>query len=610
MQQLSDAWRTELLRPMAGAAAVKVRFFMTDVSAASDVTFAPVAAPEAAWSACRSAAVEDGVPQRPYATFEPGRFLADGSGSVLPDNPAQRLEEGYVSGVLSDGDGVYAVPPGVRLHFAARHTAAALTFTFDAAANDWPAQLRVRAWQGETLLCDTTFAPSAAEFCTGAPIAGFDALEITWLKSAKPFRRARLQQIIFGVMHLFTGRELTKTVQSMEVDPITRQLPKNTLSFTIVNENPLTGKSACLYDPDNPAGVWKFIEQRSPVRIFYGQEITGTNRAEWLNGGRYYLTAQPSVDSLYASFTAQDLLSGLDGEYYRGVFAQGGCTLLQLAQEVLTDAAIPPIYASGVPWRLWDGLAGITTTAPLPVKKHRECLQLLAHAARCVLYTDRAGYIRIEPASDGSTGVCVGLNAMTALPKCTKIATLRGVVCKSYAYAPADTATKLHADTYTVNGTLALHLSYAQATEITASVAGGGIVIAAAACYAAAADITLTGTGTTTLTITGKTLRKSASLITAAVADAPEGAKTELLDNPLITSAQTAAAVAEWVKRYLLLRTTSECKTRGAPELDALDLIRADSRFAAGFPARVLKTKTTYDGGLSGELTLKRMVGE
>ncbi|MEG2931762.1 MAG: hypothetical protein RR825_08230, partial [Ruthenibacterium sp.] len=122
--------------------------------------------------------------------------------------------------------------------------------------------------------------------------------------------------------------------------------------------------------------------------------------------------------------------------------------------------------------------------------------------------------------------------------------------------------------------------------------------------------ITLTGTGTAALTITGKALRKSAALVAVSVKNAPEGAKTETLDNPLITNAQTAADVAAWVQSYLLRRTTYDCATRGAPELDALDNITADSRFATGFAARVLKTKTVYDGGLSGALTLKRTVEE
>lgn len=38
-------------------------------------------------------------------------------------------------------------------------------------------------------------------------------------------------------------------------------------------------------------------------------------------------------------------------------------------------------------------LKDVKTKAPMPVLSHRECLQIIANAGRCVLYTDANGVI-------------------------------------------------------------------------------------------------------------------------------------------------------------------------------------------------------------------------
>lgn len=118
---------------------------------------------------------------------------------------------------------------------------------------------------------------------------------------------------------------------------------------------------------------------------------------EWIPGGRFYLTGQPAVEGLYAKFSATDALGLLDGSYYKGIWDGKPHSLWDLATAVLEDANLPRRREDELPWTLWEGLKQVTTTAPLPVKQHRECLQLIAHAACCLLYADREGVIRIQP---------------------------------------------------------------------------------------------------------------------------------------------------------------------------------------------------------------------
>ena len=354
---------------------------------------------------------------------------------------------------------------------------------------------------------------------------------------------------------------------------------------------------------DVAANTWAELELNGWREVYEG------GVTEWVPGGRYYLTGQPTVDGLSASFKAQDALSGLDDTYYKGVYAPAGRTLYQLALDALEDSGLAPFSGTAPPWKLWEGLADFTTTAPLPVKKHKELLQLIAHAACCVLYTDREGYIRIEPANDVQDNFKLDFHTMLARPKVSQIPTLWAVECPAYAYAPEAAASELHKESYTVDGTLELHLTFSQAADV--SVAVSGATVAAKAVFAGAVDLTLTGSGEAVVTVTGRKLESSARTVTAPVESPDENGSVETLDNPLITDAAHALAVAEWVRDWLLLRNTYEFEYRGSPELDPGDLIWLESQFAPfAAPARVLKNELAFDGGLKGKMIAKRMVDE
>ena len=130
--------------------------------------------------------------------------------------------------------------------------------------------------------------------------------------------------------------------------------------------------------------------------------------------------------------------------------------------------------------------------------------------------------------------------------------------------------------------------------------------MAAAELYAAAGDIILTGNGPVELVVSGKALTTSAQTASAPAPDADPSGAVEMLNNPLVTSPERAAAVAAWVRDYLLRRSTYSCATRGNPEFDPLDRVLLGTEFAARVPAQVLKTSwTTAAGGLKGNLDLK-----
>ena len=69
------------------------------------------------------------------------------------------------------------------------------------------------------------------------------------------------------------------------------------------------------------------------------------------------------------------------------------------------DLAIDVLHDAGVTsYSIPTYLQNIITYAPLPIATHRECLQLIANAGRCVLYTGVDGEIvmRLQLTADVS----------------------------------------------------------------------------------------------------------------------------------------------------------------------------------------------------------------
>lgn len=642
MQRTSSLYQKEAGKQIAAQGYLRIRFGLTDTDAAQTCT--PEAPAQAYFARPASMLAED-APKSVYATFEPGRMIVDGRQRIAPAAGADGVRaEGFVSAALSDTDGVFAEAdvPRLVLRFSKTHSVPGLTFTFDALCGDWPAELRLTAygpdWRtgGDIQLLDKTYEPDAAEWTMPDAIDRFDRLEVRFVRTSRTFRRVRLQQLLFGFGLVFNHHSITQASRRAEVDPIGRRLPVNTFDFTIVNINSLTGtdgKEQYLYDPDNAQGIYRYISEQNPLRVEFGQslpegmtwgdvaasdwgslELAGWREVyeggvtEWVPGGRYYLTGQPTVDGLTATFKAQDALSGLTATFTKGIYAPGGRSLYALALDVLADSGLPRFDPNADPWKLWEGLANIMTTAPLPAKSHRELLQLIAHAACCVLYTDRDGYLRIEPVCGEQSDYVLGMNSMFARPKVSQIPTLWAVECPAYAYLPEDKTSELHKEDMFVDGTACLTLTFAQAAGVAVAVEGAQIV--AQTLYAGAAELMLSGHGTAHIVVTGRKLTQSKHMVTAAVEDPDENGSVETLDNPLITDAAHAQLVAEWVRDYLQLRNTYECEYRGSPELDPGDLIRMEHQFSPQpVPGRVLKNELTYSGSLRGKLAVKRMRG-
>jgi hypothetical protein len=102
----------------------------------------------------------------------------------------------------------------------------------------------------------------------------------------------------------------------------------------------------------------------------------------------------------------------MDSEYYKGNYDKVGVSYYDLATDVLIDAGIDDYY-------LDPRLKNLYTKNPLPRVSHKEALQIIANACRCVLLQTRSGAVQIK--SNFNPEVTVSTNDETEFSQVANI---------------------------------------------------------------------------------------------------------------------------------------------------------------------------------------------
>lgn len=360
------------------------------------------------------------------ATLELNRWVLDGN-TVL-------LSNGYDDGFVGETIMTPQTRPQILYkRFSIPHTFTGITLTFDTRINEFPFAVKVSYYNGYFLtniesdsgieLVDENDEELEALFMSGqgsgligtktvfptsticeVELSGtnVDTITIEFI-SVLPYRRPRLEHIMWGVSSIFSDAQISKTSQNHDVDPLSRRLPQEKMNVTVFDYEHF-------YDPDNPKGIYQYITKSTPVSISYGYELDdGTT--EWLKPDNYALENTPSFKNETVTFNSVGLLQTLNGKYYKG--ATGSKSLYSIAVSVLQDALDRGyIYLTpegNVPWDIDSSLQEMYTEAVPPIDTFANILQLIAHASRSRLYTDDANVIHIKPFGISPVGIFDGV---------------------------------------------------------------------------------------------------------------------------------------------------------------------------------------------------------
>ncbi len=391
---------------------------------------------------------------------------------------------------------------------------------------------------------------------------------------------------------IFSDEEISTATKTNEVDPLSRRVPKENFNFSIFD---FEGS----YNPSNPKGKWSSMDENAEIKVEFGFEIS-SGVIEWLTPDIYYLDAKPTVSSGIATFKASSKLCHLTKTYYKGVYRNS--SLYDLAVSVLNDAGV-----ASSDYYVDSSLLLMTTNAPLPISTHINCLQLIAHAARCTLKTVN-GMIRIEPFNLSITpdNFVITLDSIALNGDAiSKIETLYKVEANLYVYTPDTEVSELSTFVIDANGETACHIEYSTSTEQVITVEGSA-TLSDVKTYASAADFILNGSGSYTVKVSGKKISTSISTTESIVSINTSGS-TDSEKNQLITSASLQYALIYHVANYLQFRLTHTVKYRGNPELETLDAIYFATIYGTYISALILNHTITFNGAISGSLTLKSL---
>lgn len=219
-------------------------------------------------------------------------------------------------------------------------------------------------------------------------IEGYNRLEIEILKWSLPYRRARCTQIALGIRTVYTKDDLLGFEHAQSADLLSAALPNNRITFKLRNEDDR-------WNPDNPQNAGQYLMNQQEMRLRYGMDINGA--IEWIDGGVFWLDEWniPS-NGVEASFTARDELTFMHA-IYTGPLSG---TLYEIADAALQQANLPALSTGAEIYALSPVLHQYTTDVTGGAMDNTAIsavLQMVAHAANCVLFQDRLGTIRIEP---------------------------------------------------------------------------------------------------------------------------------------------------------------------------------------------------------------------
>lgn len=385
----------------------RVTFDVSDVTAAGDVASITVTG-EATLSA--KAQLIDKVRNSTYklATNEKDRFTLDGSWSFADDILANNGEIGWASSSISDGTGTFATPQQVTFSFASDHSSIGLTISFDPVNGEYATDFTMTAYDASNAVIATYpfTGNTLAQVAAYGQLSNYRKVVITINKWSVPSRRARVAEVDFGIVKVYTGElGLVSMALTEEMDLTSGELPSPEFKFTVDN-------SSREFNILNPVGFYKSLQQKQQVIGEIGL-ANDDGSIEWVPVGNYLLWEwQSDEGSLTSTFYARTNLDIMASIQYSNSIPTSA-TLYQFAADLMTQVC-------GVTNFVIDpALKNITTNCLVDVGTNcKDVLQMIALAGCANIFVTRTGVITLKVLPSVATEVdTVSMNDQYAEPR-------------------------------------------------------------------------------------------------------------------------------------------------------------------------------------------------
>lgn len=533
---------------------------------------------------------ETTIPQtKNYATLEKNFWLLNDS---QPIYGSEELEQTYVSSYMSDKNCLFSDKACITLTSSVYLTTLGLTMVFDSIDKNYAKKLKVKAYRDSTMIMDKDYTLSSYSdrliFADNEELVRWNKIEIYFIESSLPYRRIRVNQLLFGIMETYTDENLISAESKEKTTMINSELPTHTFKFTIDNMNKL-------FNPDNPQGWYRYILQQQPISYEWGYQLDdGT--IEWILGGKMLLTGSVEVGENQVSFSTTSLINYLTKVYKKGVYNSSGRSLYDLAVDVLEDSNIDSSQ-----YNLWSGLKSIKTDAPLPKLEARQLLQIIATTGNCILFTNRENVINIQPFNYVLNPDGMKYDFITSNPVVKVQSELHNTIIYINHYSKEDNVSELFKnESLEITGTKTIEIEYDLATDISATITGGTIVSADYYGRYTILKITNTGEDTISLKVSGKKINNSQTIDSKQFNDDGENIeyKNDLITQMVESSKETK--LKDFIGNWYNNRNIYSFENRGDIVKDTREIIPIETDFSNSLIGYLVENNINYDGAWSG----------
>lgn len=220
-----------------------------------------------------------------------------------------------------------------------------------------------------------------AVFSTEEVLTDTTQVKLVFYTMKNPKSRVRIYSIRFGYGLVYYNQDVMSSSLESYVSPIGADVPQIDFSVQLKNYDHY-------FNVDNPKSAINFLETGQEMEIYYGYQLPETGEIEWVRGNRL-LCSEWESDDYTATIRCQDIFRNMDSEYYKGMYNSAGVSYYELTEKVLQDAGLTDYYID-------PQLKTLFTKNPIPRVQHKEALQIIANACRCVLTQTRFGTIQIK----------------------------------------------------------------------------------------------------------------------------------------------------------------------------------------------------------------------
>lgn len=385
--------------------------------------------------------INDNIRDNTYlqSTWETNRTKLDRSFSFADSTIANNGHVGYVSNAICASDGTFTPNQVITITFGSNRSSIGTTVTFDFLSGEYAKDFDIVYYDASNAIITTQSVINNTQvlYPLYFTVSNYRKIDVVIKKWSVGNRRARVTEVDFGIVKVYTDDNLIRMSLLEEIDITTGTLPSAEFKFVVDN-------SDRSFNILNPTSFYPALQKQQQVVAELGLLVNGN--IVWTPVGNYLLSDwQTDEGALTATLTARTNLDNMSFFTFEQLTNQTGYSLATMAQAIFDVCGITN-------YTLDSSLSSILTNGVVKRTDCRSILQMIAIAGCCNVYVTRDNTIKLASTYTSNAGArldTLTLDSMYAEAKVLLDPQVKNVIVSYY----TDVNTAI--DVTTTDGTVA-----------------------------------------------------------------------------------------------------------------------------------------------------------